>query len=118
MDLPGEIGFVTIWTLDLEAERSFFETILGCAVQHSSDDAVVIGGPQSQIVIQLAQGKTLGLAGSCQVGYFVRDLAAWRAHLLGEGADVLAADTDLGDGSTMLVVRTPSGQGLALVEHG
>lgn len=115
MRLPKDIGFVSMWCLDLPAQRALFVQTLGAQVEYEDANAVVLGGSSAQVVLRRADWHNGHLAGSSHVGYFVDHLDQWMIHLAAQGVRIEVAGADVGQGRRAVVFRTPAGQFLTLI---
>jgi catechol-2,3-dioxygenase len=112
--LSSQIDFLALWCANLNAQRKFFEHVLGCSTQHEGTGVVVLDRGGTALVLHEAEGRTKHLAGSLQIGFYVESLDQWYDHLIEAGAEVWRSDVDLGDGRKLIAVKTPGGQFLAL----
>ncbi len=112
---PGEIAFVALWSKDLGSQRRFFVELMGYELQQESDDAVVVSGSGTTIVLQKAVGDVAHLNGQTHIGFFVDSIDDWARYLSATGTHVLSLGADIGDGQRTIVVQAPGGQTFALV---
>jgi lactoylglutathione lyase len=117
-----KIGFITVYTIDIQKSIDFYERVLGFTVSRRFSPSAGIEiafmddghGQQIEFIKDL---KELPYSGSgLSLGFYVENITKTLAHLEGHGVEILFGPLTMESGVKLLHARDSNGLELGFVE--